>query len=170
MNIIEIYAKADKLYQRMSKERNAYVKGYLDALNDTFQASDDFFEQLAVALRDLWPSGEKDGKYPWRDSVPNLVKRLQFLWKDRQLADKYSIDDCLVAARRYLAQFETNVKYMQVLKYFIFKQNKLVGKDGRVTYTYKSTFADLLESNPTDTSDWADIFESSHTLEQGELI
>ena len=170
MTVVEIYAKADRLYQKMSKERNAYVKGYLDALNDTFQASDDFFEQLATALRDLWPSGEKDGKYPWRDSVPNLVKRLQFLWKDRQLADKYSIDDCLVAARRYLAQFETNVKYMQVLKYFIFKQNKLVGKDGRVTYTYKSTFADLLESNPTDTSDWADIFESSNTLEQGELI
>lgn len=170
MTVVEIYAKADRLYQKMSKERNAYVKGYLDALNDTFQASDDFFEQLATALRDLWPSGEKDGKYPWRDSVPNLVKRLQFLWKDRQLADKYSIDDCLVAARRYLAQFETNIKYMQVLKYFIFKQNKLVGKDGKVTYTYKSTFADLLESNPTDMSDWADIFESSNTLEQGELI
>lgn len=42
-----------------------------------------FFEELAERLREMWPPGEKDGKYPWRDSVGNLARRLELLWADR---------------------------------------------------------------------------------------
>ena len=42
-----------------------------------------FFEELAGRLRELWPPGEKDGKWPWRDSVSNLSRRLETLWRDR---------------------------------------------------------------------------------------
>ena len=80
-----------------------------------------FFDELAGKLRELWPPGEKDGKWPWRDSVSNLSRRLETLWRDRGLKDK-TIDECLSAARKYLAQFEDNVKYMQTLKYFIMKK------------------------------------------------
>jgi len=104
----------------------------------------DFFEELATKLRELWPPGEKDGKWPWRDSVSNLSRRLKTLWKDRQLKD-ISIDDCLMAARRYLAQFEENARYMKTLKYFILKQDKLIAENGRITYTNNSLFADMLE-------------------------
>lgn len=160
--IIEPWAMSEKAFYEEALKRFA-VKMNVD---------DDFFETLANKLRELWPPGEKDGKYPWRDSVPNLVHRLEFLWKERNFKDKYTLDDCLMAARRYLAQFETNVKYMQVLKYFIFKQNKLVATDGKITYTYKSSFGDLLESNPTNTTsdEWSELFESSNTYDQGELI
>ena len=109
--------------------------------------NESFYTQLAEQLRELWPQGEKDGKYPWRDSVKNISIRLQFLWKERALGTKYSIDDCLVAARKYLSQYEDNVKYMKILKYFIFKQKKIVSKeDGKITYTYQSDFADILEA------------------------
>lgn len=103
-----------------------------------------FFEELAEGLRNLWPPGEKDGKYPWRDSVSNLSRRLEALWRDRQLKD-FSIDDCLMVARRYLAQFEQSTKYMKTLKYFILKQDKLIAENGRITYTNSSLFADMLE-------------------------
>ena len=131
----------------------------------------DFFEELAFKLRELWPPGEKDGKYPWRDSVGNLSRRLKTLWKDRQLKD-ISIDDCLVVARRYLAQFEQNAKYMKILKYFILKQDKIVAKDGRITYTNSSIFADMLEGkiaidNGMD-EEWDAILNG--TIEEGEII
>ena len=119
-------------------------------------------------MRELWPTGEKDGKWPWRDSVSNLSRRLQALWKDRNFGDK-TVDECLIVARKYLAQFEDNARYMQTLKYFILKQDKIVDKTGRIKYINKSVFADMLESNST-IEEWGDIFESSNTYEQGELI
>lgn len=128
----------------------------------------DFFTELAERMRELWPPGEKDGKWPWRDSVGNLSRRLQALWKDRGFGDK-TIDECLIVARKYLAQFEDNARYMQTLKYFILKQDKIVDKTGRIKYINKSVFADMLESNST-MDEWGDIFESSNTFEQGELI
>lgn len=142
-----------------------------DVRYDLVKSSTDvsFFEELAGKLRELWPAGEKDGKYPWRDSVGNLSRRLEALWKDRGFKDK-TIDECLMVARRYLAQFEDNAKYMQTLKYFILKQDSLVDKNtGRIKYINKSVFADMLESNSV-MEEWGDAFESSNTFEQGELI
>lgn len=172
----QVYTKANQIYPMIGPdppiaERNAYVRGYLDAIADYNKMPSNYFEQIADGLRKLWPSGEKDGKYPWKDSIPNLVKRLEFIWKERNLKDKYTLDDCLIAGRRYLSQFEQNAKYMQILKYFIFKQNKLIHPNGKVTYTYKSTLADMLESNPVDTTAQLEaLFESSNTFDQGELI
>ena len=130
------------------------------------------FSALAEALRKLWPSGEKDGKYPWRDTVPNLKERLRLIWDYNDLGDKYTVDDCLQAARRYLAQFQEDTKYMQTLKYFIFKQNKSVGRDGRITYTYKSALVDMLDGNAAVgcKEEWADSLADAASLNQGELI
>ena len=165
----ELKTFSDKTDKKIPYEM--FVRGYEYAVNLLVNPSDkDFFEKLAHSLRELWPKGEKDHKWPWRDSEANITKRLQFLWKERNIGDKYTIDDCLMAARKYLAQFDSDARYMQLLKYFIFKQNGMVGSDGKITYTYKSTLADLLDSSPVDISEWDDAYESSNTIEQGELI
>lgn len=112
------------------------------------QESDTFFTELAEKLRELWPPGEKDGKYPWRDSVKNLTTRLKILWKERGLEKfHFNMTECLEVARRYLAQFENDTRYMKTLKYFIYKQSKIVAHDGKITYTFSSQFADMLETN-----------------------
>jgi len=141
----------------------------------------DFFKDLATRLRDLWPAGSKivqnkDGsytEYPWRDSVTNLTRRLQLLWQQRELKN-YFLEDCLSAARKYLAQFEQSTKYMKILKYFIFKQKGIVKEDGKITYVNESTFADMLEgkSELSAELDWT-IGEDDTipgTIEEGELI
>ncbi len=131
----------------------------------------DFYTELAKGLRPLWPEGEKDGKFPWRDSVTNLSKRLETLWSVRNLGE-YPMDTCLTVARQYLAQFEHNAKYMKTLKYFILKQDKLVQKDGRIRYIWQSPFADMLESSST-MSDMDDeqVFESTLSFDfGGELV
>lgn len=181
----QVYDKANQVYPMVGPdppiaERNAYARGYLDAIADYTKMPQNYFEQIAEGLRKLWPAGNKkvimrDGsvkEYAWRDSVSNLVKRLEFIWKDRQFRDKYSVDDCMMAARRYLAQYEENTKYMQLLKYFVFKQGNLVNKNGKATHTYESKFADMLESNPVidSTVDYESLFETSNTFDQGELI
>ena len=122
-----------------------------------------YFVTLAEGLRELWPAGEKDGKWPWRDSVSNLTRRLQNLWDVREL-EQYPLDTCLTVARRYLSQYEDDAKYMQTLKYFILKQEDMVGKDGRKRHIDKSVFADMLESNST-FDEWNTIFDSSNTYE-----
>lgn len=133
---------------------------------------DKFYTELAKRMRELWPPGDKDGKYAWRDSVPNLTKRLELLWKYRKLKD-YSVDECLSAARRYLAMFETNVKYMQTLKYFIMKQKSIVDPDdGRITYIQESKLADILEGKSDQDAvqnEWESMLESASAGE-GELV
>lgn len=156
------------------QEEEEQIRQYLDTQEIpnyrlVKEAGVDFFTQLATELRKLWPSGEKDGKYPWRDSVANLSRRLDTLWKLRNL-EGYTLDECLRAARQYLAQYETNMKYMQILKYFILKQNTITEKDGKMRIVNDSKFADMLESLPRFVpNESSDVTELS-LFEQGELI
>ena len=119
----------------------------------------DFYRELAEKLRDLWPRGDKNGKYPWRDSVDNLRRRLINLWNTRLKGQTYTIDECLTVARKYLSQFQDDTTYMQILKYFILNDKKKT-----------SRFADMLENQkesiPED--DW--IAEDNVFNEEGVLI
>ena len=131
-----------------------------------------YFTKLALELRNLWPPGEKDGKYPWRDSVTNLTERLKLLWKMRQLRE-YPIETCLSVARRYLAQYENDTRYMQTLKYFIMKQKGIVNTDsGKLTYVQESKFADMLEGKSdidAVENEWDRILEST-SVGEGDLV
>lgn len=83
----------------------------------------DFYYELAAKLRDLWPPGNKNGKYPWRDSVENIRRKLIEVWATKLEGKSYSIDDCLRVARKYLSQFQEDTKFMKILKYFVLKDN-----------------------------------------------
>ena len=123
-----------------------------------------FYTECAERLRELWPSGNKDDKYPWRDSVDNIAKRLKILWESRNLGE-YSVDDVLQVARQYLAQFENDAKYMKTLKYFIYKsKTEVTGTDGKLSCRFESSLADGLE-NLTDQQkfddEWGALLGSS---------
>lgn len=134
--------------------------------------TDGYWTELAKALRPLWPAGDKDGKWAWRDSVGNLASRLETLWRVRGLKE-YPIATCVETANRYLARYRDNAKYMQVLKYFILKQKTIMLGDGKVKYVNTSVFADMLE-NVTDVEmqqeEWNKILEESIDFEQGRLV
>ena len=102
---------------------------------------------LATKMRELWPQGEKDGKWPWRDSAENIAKRLEFIWAKRFRGKEMDEEQCLSVARRYIAHFQDDMRYMKVLKYFIFKRkdNGMRNKDGSIRYEYESIFCDMLE-------------------------
>lgn len=81
----------------------------------------DFYYELAAKLRDMWPPGNKDGKYPWRDSVENIKRKLIEVWATKLDGKSFTIEECLMVARKYLSQFQQSTKYMMILKYFILK-------------------------------------------------
>lgn len=94
--------------------------------------SEDRFVNLANKLRELFPSGKKPGyAYTWRDSTSCIVDRLKkFVMKYGNHPD----DEIIAATKKYVDSFNGNYQYMQLLKYFIWK-NKVTGGeliDGRM--------------------------------------
>ena len=134
-----------------------------------------FYGELADKLRELWPAGDKmiDGKgYAWRDSTKNIAKRLQNLWEDRLKGKTFTIEECLTVARRYLAQYENNTKYMKTLKKFIVNQKQILKTNGEIHYVFESKFADMLEGIEAEDAvqnEWNDIINSA-TIGEGEIV
>lgn len=173
----EIRRRCRTLHPGMDEE--SYLQGYLDSISDQKRqqyGQDMFFTELATKMRLLWPPGDKvvkdyDGvkTYPWRTSVVDLAKRLKFIWREKGLEDKYSIDECLTVARRYVAQFENkDKKYMRILQYYVYKKKSLVSKlDGKRTEIYTSDFVDSLLS--TNMESVHDEIESENTVDMFEI-
>ena len=138
-------------------------------------AESSFFDRLAEKLRELWPPGDKDGKYPWRDSVGNLSRRLKLLWKERFpdfKENENSLEQCLTVARRYLAKYENDTKYMQTLKYFILKQEQIAKGNGHFVIINRSRFADMLEGKEDEDAimnEW-DFLVNEASVGEGELV
>lgn len=87
---------------------------------------DEEFNALADKMRDLYPEGKKPGStYYWRDSVPVISRKL------KTLVAKFGVqlteEKVLSATRRYIESFNGNYTYMQLLKYFILKTDKVTG-------------------------------------------
>ena len=160
----------------LSEDKLTEIASLLDEFDVDFNLvrvqKEDFFDELAKGLRNIWPAGEKDGKYSWRDSQQNIKKRLKILWNKRGFKD-VPLDICLAVARKYVSQFQDSRKYMKTLKYFIMKQGEIIEKDGRIRYTDESLFADMIEANDFDPSDaqneWEDMFNQNN-LNEGVLI
>ena len=85
-------------------------------------------ENLAEKLRELYPEGKKQGtQYYWRDSNSVIVKKLKALVK--KYGDCFTDEQAINATRKYVASFNGNYQFMQLLKYFI---SKNVVKGGEV--------------------------------------
>lgn len=136
------------------------------------EVKDGFFVELATALRPMWPPGDKDGKWAWRDSVESLAERLRTLWSVRGL-QAYSIDTCVEVANKYLSRFENDAKYMQILKYFILKQKRVAIGENKYKLINQSVFADMLEGVTDDElqqDEWNKLLEGASMSLEGHLV
>ena len=121
-------------------------------------ASEERCTQLAEKLREIFPSGKKPGyAYTWRDSVSCIADRLKkFFMKYGEYSDEQVIE----ATKAYVSSFNGNYTYMQLLKYFIWK-NKVTGEEvvrGRVIgeVERQSQLAAWIEDTPDKkvSADW----------------
>lgn len=110
--------------------------------------------KLAEQMRLIWPAGMKDDKWPWRDSVSKLARRLKDLNTIRDIK-KYTNSQILQVCRQYVNQYEgKSTKYMMLLKYFIYKNRNEVGPNGIVRTVFDSKLADMLENSATVMENW----------------
>jgi len=89
--------------------------------------SEERLKALANSLRELFPAGKKPGyAYLWRDSESCIVDRLKKFFL--KYGDNHTDEEIIDATKRYVASFNGNYQYMQLLKYFIWK-NKVTGEE-----------------------------------------
>jgi len=100
------------------------------------------YRPLAEKLIELWPKGMKMNTTSWRSSPIVIVQRL----KMAEALYDCSIDEvrAIDTAKRYVKSFGNDTKYMQSLKYFIYKEKIINGKK-----EYVSNLMELMD-NPDD--------------------
>ena len=109
------------------------------------------FEDIANAMREVYPSGRKAGtNYMWRDSTAVIAQRLRALVKKYKVS--FTKEEAVDATKRYVAGFNGNYTYMQILKYFISKQKPVEGAPAE----QNSQFLSFLQNEEctTESQDW----------------
>lgn len=100
----------------------------------------DRYDVLADKLRALFPAGRKPGtNLQWRDSTSIISKRLKTIVKKYGVT--FTDEEAVDATKRYIESFNGDYRYMQVLMYFIFKNEIVNG-----TREEKSQFLSYLQN------------------------
>lgn len=111
----------------------------------------DSLEELAIALRELYPKGKKSGtNCYWADSVGVIIRRLQNFFK--RYGTHYSHEQIIEATRQYVNSFNGSYDYMKLLKYFIFKDKK--GLEGVENESELATYIDNAGQINESIGDW----------------
>jgi hypothetical protein len=109
------------------------------------------FDSLHTKLKEIYPKGKKPGtNYYWVDNISTIKKKFKVFFK--RYGKKYKEDDIIKATQKYINSFNGNYTYMQLLKYFIWK-DKLDGSEESELLTYLENLdeeEDISISNP----DW----------------
>ena len=127
-----ITAERDGLFQQVGWRLTNKGTEVLDSVimdSDKEQEPQDRLIQLATRLKEIFPKGKKDGtNYYWTEGVALIVRRLKLFF--RKYGNKFTDEQIIQAAEKYVQGFNGNYQYMRLLKYFIFKEK--VGANGEV--------------------------------------
>ena len=127
-----ITAERNDLFQQVGWRLTNKGTEVLDSVimdSDKEQEPQDRLIQLATRLKEIFPKGKKDGtNYYWTEGVALIVRRLKLFF--RKYGNKFTDEQIIQAAEKYVQGFNGNYQYMRLLKYFIFKEE--VGANGEV--------------------------------------
>ena len=127
-----ITAERNDLFQQIGWRLTNKGTEMLDSVimdSDKEQEPQDRLIQLATRLKEIFPKGKKDGtNYYWTEGVALIVRRLKLFF--RKYGNKFTDEQIVQAAEKYVQGFNGNYQYMRLLKYFIFKEE--VGANGEV--------------------------------------
>ena len=127
-----ITAERNDLFQQVGWRLTNKGTEVLDSVimdSDKEQEPQDRLIQLATRLKEIFPKGKKDGtNYYWTEGVALIVRRLKLFF--RKYGNKFTDEQIIQAAEKYVRGFNGSYQYMRLLKYFIFKEK--VGANGEV--------------------------------------
>lgn len=121
-DFVKKYQKEGLLNENEQFKDNLIRQLILDTVITSKTPAKDNLKTIASEMRDLFPEGIKPGThYSWRGSLQEIVQRLT------KLQSKFNVqlnkDEILDATRRYIDSFNGDTKYMQICKYFIYKNS-----------------------------------------------
>lgn len=133
-----------------------------DAMNNIIIDSDDKvpkvtdkdLEVLAGEMRAIYPKGYQQEypvkMYPWRCSIGEVKDRLRKFWF--KFGSEYTNEEILEATKRYVERM-SGQRFMQTLKYFIWKKNDADGSYGSALANEIDAMREG-EEETKPTSDW----------------
>lgn len=137
---------------KITPKGQSYIESIL-AKSKIHVSSDNLerYRTLADKMREVYPKGLKPGtNYQWRDSTAIIADRLM------KLVAKYNIEftdeEAVDATKRYIASFNGNYRYMQILKYFISKQKPVEGTSAEQNSQFLSFLQN--EGDVIENQDW----------------
>lgn len=105
---------------------------------------------LADKLREIYPNGKIfNTNYYYRCNRQDIINKLKTFFK--MYGTKYTDEQIINATQKYVNSFNGNYAYLKLLKYFIWKDERLKGE------SVQSLLADFIEnesSEDTTNTDW----------------
>lgn len=88
--------------------------------NQTAWSENDLLE-VATKMKAIYPKGRKAGtNYYWADSALLIKRRLELFFK--KYGTDFTKEQIINATQKYVEAYQNDMQYMQLLKYFIFKE------------------------------------------------
>lgn len=117
----------------------------LDSEVSNVKDNDKHLEELAKKLMDIFPNGKKPGtNIYWKGNTKDTKLRLKKFFK--LYGNKFSDEELIKAATKYVESFNGNYQYMRVLKYFIWKDEKKMDSEGKMYIEEVSELASFMEN------------------------
>jgi hypothetical protein len=114
-------------------------------LSDKTVPKEDRLDKLVKQLMDLFPKGKKEGtSVYWKGNLKDNKLKLQKFFK--LYGNTYTDEQIITATKKYVESFNGNYAYMRALKYFIWKDEKKVGADGKAYIEEVSDLASYIEN------------------------
>ena len=135
---------------KLSRKANEVLSCILAESTDVVAKRTTNIEELADKLRNVYPSGKiYNTNYYYKCNRQDIINKLKTFFK--MYGTKYTDEQIINATRKYIKSFNGNYTYLKLLKYFIWKDERLKGE------SVQSLLADFIEnesSEDTTNDDW----------------
>ena len=135
---------------KLSRKANEALSCILAESTDVVAKRTTNIEELADKLRDIYPNGKIfNTNYYYRCNRQDIINKLKTFFK--MYGTKYTDEQIINATQKYVNSFNGNYAYLKLLKYFIWKDERLKGE------SVQSLLADFIEnesSEDTTNTDW----------------
>ena len=135
---------------KLSRKANEVLSCILAESTDVVAKRTTNIEELADKLRNIYPSGKiYNTNYYYRCNRQDIINKLKTFFK--MYGTKYTDEQIINATQKYVNSFNGNYAYLKLLKYFIWKDERLKGE------SVQSLLADFIEnesSEDTTNTDW----------------
>lgn len=146
----------DLLQEYMVTQRWDDVVSTILLDSDVKAPSPDRLENLAAQLMEIFPKQKKLGTcHYFRGNKKDIILRLKKFFK---LYGKYTDEQIVTAAKKYVESFNGDYSYMRILKYFIWKDEVKINSEGDRYVDEVSDLANWIENAGQEEdlrNDWA---------------